>query len=233
MSRNLPRKLTADQLKLVKEMCEAHGLDADQISFEGEEITPIFNFEALSALSVKLTDIQDIETRISEENEDSVTAICVVTLPDGRTRTVEESAAISEVFGDGFEILTKRLAGQVAMARATRRGIRAVGVNLYNAHKKFMETGEIQSGHTNHDPRYTHYQEINALAYKLGLKKKLPNLEGKHTEDRTQYDALIAENFEGKTSATELDDLELQRFKTMLRSVARIPSVNFAADKAA
>lgn len=232
MSRNLPRKLTADQLKLVRELCEAHGLNEDQISFDGDENTPIFDFEALSALSLKLTDIQDMDVSITNENGKDVIASCTVILPDGRTRTINDFAYFGEKLYDGSEINSLRLAGQVAMARATRRGIRAVGVNLYNAHKKFMETGEIASGHTNNDPRHTHYQEINVLAYKLGLKYKT-YIHGKQVEKRGEYENFLSENFDGKTSAKELDDIELQRFKTMLRSFDRYSSVSITDKKAA
>lgn len=224
MSKNLPKNLTADQQQLVKELTETHGLDASQISFEGEELNPIFDYEALSLLSLKLTDIQDIDVSIVDRSDQVVTARCIVQLSDNRTRRVEDTAHLGEILADGSRVESDRLAEHLAMSRATRRGIRAVGVNLFNAHKKFMETGEVQSGHTDHDPRYTHYQEINVLAAKLGLKKG---------SDRAEYEKLLAANFDGRTSAKDLDDIELQKLKTMLRSFARLSSINFADKKAA
>lgn len=207
----MPEKkiLTADQQQLVNELIQIHGLDASQISFENGEITPIFDYEALSMLSLKLTDIQDIDVAIVSVSQNSVTARCIVTLPDGRTRRIEESAYLDETLHDGSKIDSFKLAEQIAIARATRRGIRSVGVNLFHAHKKFMETGEIAAGHLNNDPRYADYQEIKTIVGKLGWSDEV-------------YRQFIADNFDGKSSQTELNDIELQKFKIMLRSLKRI-----------
>lgn len=215
------KKLTAGQQQLVKELVAAHGLEPDQISFDGTESTPIFDYEAVNALSLKLTDITNIDTYISERGEGFVKSRCLVELPDGRTRKIEESAYLGEPLGEGGMINDLRLAEQVAQARAVRRGIRSVGVNLFNAHKKYMETGETVSGHTDHDPRYPQYQEINVLAYKLGIKHRT-KISGKTVEEREEYEKLLAQNFAGKTSAKDLDDLELQRFIIILRSFVRL-----------
>jgi len=215
---------TTEQIALLKELTETHGLDVSQISFEGKDATPIFDYEAVCALSLKLTDIKSIESQLTGSNaeEESVSAICTVTLPDGRTRSVEDSACLHEKFGDGKVIDSIRLAGLVAQARAVRRGIRSVGVNLFRAHQNFIKSGQAATAHTNYDPRQPEYQEIHAIAAKIGL---IVNA------DKSQYQQFIAELYDGRTSAKELDNLELRRLKVALRAMSRLnqPAVARAA----
>jgi hypothetical protein len=212
---NQQRTLTHDQHETVKEITEMHGLDPSQISFEGEDPTPIFDFEAVSLLSLKLTDIQDLTCEIMDRNAQTeiVTARCTVRLPDGRTRVCEDSARLHEPFGDGGTIDTLRMADNVAQARAVRRGIRSVGINLWHAHKKYRESGSVALGHTRHDPRKPVYEEIHVIAGNVGL---ITN------GNKEAYKAFLAETFDGRTSAKDLDDEDLQRFLVLLRAIDRI-----------
>jgi len=209
------RTLTHTQHEIVKELTEMHGLDPAQISFEGNDPTPIFDFEAVCLLSLKLTDIQDITCEISDRDLESqiVTARCSVRLPDGRTRVSQDSARMYEPFADGGTIDSLRMADNVAQARAVRRGIRSVGINLWHAHKKFRESGQVALGHTRHDPRKPQYEEIHVLAGNLGL------IDGAGKE---AYKKFLAETFDGRTSAKDLDDDDLQRFLITLRAMDRV-----------
>ncbi len=207
-------KRTPEQSAIVKEICELHGLDETQISFEGREVTPIFDYEAVCALTLKLTDIQNIDCWISDRGnaeEEIVTAKCTVTIPDGRTRSCEGHAQLLERLGDGGIVETFVQAEALAQSRAVRRGIRSVGVNLYNAHRKFVETGEIVAGHTDHDPKLPIYNEIHALATELDLIVDA---------DRTGYRQLISEMYNGATSSKTLNDIELRQFLVALRAMA-------------
>lgn len=212
---NTPRTLTHEQHEIVSELSTMHGLDPTQISFEGEDLTPIFDFEAVCLLSLKLTDIREIACEITNRDYDSqiVTARCSVRLPDGRTRVCEDSARMHETIGDGGTIDSLRMADNVAQARAVRRGIRSVGINLWHAHKKFKESGEGSSGHLRHDPRRPVYEEVHVLAGNLGL------IDG---GDKEAYKAFLAESYDGRTSARDLDDAELQRFLISLRAMNRV-----------
>lgn len=194
-----------------------HGLQPEQISFDGEDLNPIFDYEAVSFLCLKLTDIKDIDSRISTRQADETqflsTAVCQVTLPDGRSRTVQDSAAIGEELGNGVKIENVRQADSTAMNRAVRRGIRSVGVNLYNAHKKFKETGEIVSGQSiPANPRSAALSELHALAGECGLI---------FNGDRSKYEKFIADSYEGQTSSEQLNDLDFQRLLIQLRAMAR------------
>jgi hypothetical protein len=213
---NQPRTFNAAQSAIVSELCETHvGLEPEQISFEGEDATPIFDFEAVCLLSLKLTDIEKIACEIANRDFDSqiVTARCKVVLPDGKSRVCEDSARMNEIIGDGGRIENLRMADNVAQARAVRRGIRSVGINLYHAHKRFLRDGEAVQGHTGHDPRKPQYEEIHVLAGNLGY------ING---NDKTEYRELIAASYEGVTSAKDLDDKQLEGFLKLLRGLNRI-----------
>lgn len=213
----MSRKYTPEQAAIVKEICEVHELDATQIGFEDDSATtPIFDYEAVCALSLRLTDIRDIDCSISDHGDadnELITAKCTVTVPDGRTRSCEGSAQLLERLKDGNIIETYQQAAAIAQARAVRRGIRSVGVNLWNAHRKFMQTGEIAAGHTRHDPRAPVYAEIHILATELDL-----IVDG----NKEKYKAYIAENYDGRTSARDLTDMDLHRLLISFRSLTRL-----------
>ena len=210
----MSRKLSPEQARIVREICDLHGLEENQISFEGAELTPIFDYEAVCSLSLKLTDIHSIDCWISDHgttDDEMVAAKCKVTVPDGRSRTCEANAQLLEKLPDGGIIETLQMAQAVARARAVRLGIRSVGVNLYNAHRKFAETGEIALGHTRHDPRLPVYSEIHVLGAKLDLIVDA---------DKTAYRIFIDAMFPGKTSARDLNDIELHQLLVALRAMA-------------
>lgn len=216
--------LTAKQAEIVNSLCEVHGLEPNQISFHENESTPIFDYEAICYLSVVLTDIQDMDTQIVEINEDFAKAKCTVTLSDGRTRSVEDLAEIGELIGkDPTRIKSPRLAQQVARSRAARLGIRSVGVNLFNAHQKFIETGEIANGHTNHDPRYPHYQTIKTIAKKIGL-IVTTKIDGKTVEEKSEYEKVLSQNLKVK-SLKDLTDKQLQRAVVLFRTLERLAKI--------
>lgn len=208
---------TAEQLSLVQELCDTHDLQPEQISFEGNDLNPIFDYEAACALSVKLTDIQHINAQVTErETVDGVlmsTALGTATLPDGRSRTIEDSAFVGETIGNGKTLATVRDADSMAQNRAVRRAIRSVGVNLYNAHKKFKETGQIATGQMiPANPRAAALAELHALAAECGL---IVN------GDRARYEKFIADSYDGATSSSQLNDLDFQRLMIQLRAMAR------------
>lgn len=202
-------ELQKAQEKVRAEICEAHGLDPDQITF-ADDATPIFDFEAVSLLALKLTDIKSIEcaTLWLDTDRKYVTAKCDVELPDGRSRSVSATALVGETLAGGQPVNTLFQAEAVAHARATRRGVRSVGINLFRAHRQYMQTGSTTSASGRLDPKIAFYQEAHLLAIKLRL------IVG---TDRSKYEALIAANFDGRTSTRDLDETELDLFINMLR----------------
>lgn len=207
------KQLTPQQNEIVKEICTIHSLQPEQISFDGNEPTPIFDYEAVCFLTLKLTDIHDIECWITDRDPGTQisTAKCKVTLVDGRTRTSEDSAVFYEQLENGMVIDSIRKADSIAQNRAVRRGIRSVGINLFNAHRHYIATGKIATGHTDHDPRLSNYREIHVLAQEVGL-----IVDG----DKTAYRAFIAESFEGIESSKDLNDIDLHRLLASLRAMS-------------
>lgn len=222
-NRNTTRKiLNAEQEKVRNEFVEMHNLDISQISFEGDSPKPIFDYEAINTLSLRLTDIQDIQPTRVEETGSTITVYCAVTLPDGRTRGAFGSCEIGETLYDDETIGSRKLAEATAMSRAFRRGIRSVGINLVRAHEEWKKSGAPAAAHTNNDPRHPLYQEINRIAFKLGFKKKNEYSDGTISVDKSEYEKLMATHYDGKTSAKDLNDLEIQRFISLLRTLERL-----------
>ena len=218
-NRNTTRNiLNAEQERIRDEFVSMHGLDKSQISFEGDNSTPILDYEAVNTLSLRLTDIQDIQPTRVEENGSTITVYCAVTLPDGRTRGAFGSCEIGETLYDDETVGSRKLAEATATSRAFRRGIRAVGVNLVRAHEEWKKSGAAAAAHTNNDPRHPLYQEINRIAFKVGYKMK----NGFGGVDKSEYEKLMATHYDGKTSAKDLNDLEIQRFTSLLRTIERL-----------
>jgi hypothetical protein len=215
MNNQSEKTYTPRQWTIIGELVQTHGLDASQISFDGDDDTPIFDYEAISYLSLALTDIQKLDTWISERNEHDgfATAKCLVILPDGRERCVTENAHIGEPLPRGAKVEDIRTAEALARSRASRLGIRSVGVNLWLAHQKFVKNGETAEAHTRHSPRKPLYDEIHQLAENLELIKN---------GNRLDYEELIAAAYDGRRSSSVLDDIELSRFLTTLRAMDRI-----------
>ncbi len=210
---NDTRKLTHEQLRIVKEYHDIHGIEPSQISFDGDDPYPSFDHNAISILSLKLTDIQDISPTKVIDDAVSITVFGTVTLPDGRTRGSIGSALIGETLANGQKVENAQQAIGVATSRCFRQGIRNVGVKLHEAHCKFVETGEIADGHTNRDPRHAIYAEIHILATELDL-----IIDG----NKGKYYKYLADNYEGRTSSTQLNDVELQKMLIQFRSLARL-----------
>ena len=223
------RFLTIEQKQIVDDFVFTYGLDQSQISFEGSNNVPIFDYEALNLLRLKLTDIQSVEFQPPTFNQGQgiITVSCLVTLPDGRTTQPLDSAVIGETMPDGGEIETYRQAQNVAQARALRRGIRSVGINLLRAHEQFKQTGKAVTG----EPlslEDAERKEIQTLVRQLGLKTG----SGKN-ENRQEYEKFLAEQFDGRTSTKDLNEAERNRLKITLRAMKRIADAQLQSQPAA
>lgn len=210
----MERKIkTTAQAQLVKELMEVHGLDESQISFDNDSIEPIFDYEALNVLRLRLTDIQATEPEIVERNVGLgiVTVKCTASLPDGRSASDLGSAQIDEKMPDGMEIENFMQAQNVALSRAFRRALRSIGINLLKAHRQFMETGEIACGDIDSEWESKTGKEIHKLANEWG------HIKGK---DKNDYQEFIERIFgAGKRSSLDLNDIERSQLANMYRSM--------------
>lgn len=205
---------TLQQEDLAKEFINAYALSPEQISFEGEKPEPIFDFEALCVLREKLTDFQSVDTsNISfYEAEKEAQCVCEIVTAEGRKISIVDFAVINEPMPDGTKIETPIQAKRVARARAMRTGIRAAGVNIVKAHQEFVRTGKKLTSEPV-DLKTKQTQEIHILAAELGL------ING---SDKSEYEKFLAETFEGRTSSSDLDDIERQRLLVIFRAMRRL-----------
>jgi hypothetical protein len=211
---------TAEQLAIVQQYVALHGLSPEQISFDGTDLTPSFDHNAISVLSLKLTDISDISpTRILDEGN-TITVFGKTLLPDGRSRGSIGSCAIGEILANKQKVENTQVALGVATSRCFRQGIRNVGVNLHAAHLRYIATGQIADSHLRSDPRKPVYAEIHILATEIDL-----IVDG----DKTKYQQYLAENYAGRLTAADLDDVELHRLLIQFRSLARLQRSTRAA----
>jgi len=214
------KKLTLDQKELSKQFFDTYGLSPEQISFDGEKLEPIFDFEALSVLREKLTNFKSVDvSQVTFNLEDnSAEAICAIFTNSDRTITVSDFAQIGELMPDGNKIESVTQAKRVARARAMRTGIRAAGVNLLKAHQLYLEGKPLDFEPV--DPRANRIKEAHAIASEIGF------IRG---NDKSAYQNHISELFDGRTSSKELDDIELQKFIVSLRALRRVQQAAIAA----
>lgn len=209
------KRLTLEQEEIEREFCETYGLEPNQIGFAKDNNEPIFTYEALNVLRLRLTDIQEIAVIPSEINtgDSFVTVQCLVLLSDGRTARSFDSACVGEIMFDGSEITELRQAVNLAQARALRRGIRSVGVNLLNAHRNFLATGQPTPAEPV-DQKRIRQRQLKALVAEWG-------------HDDEQYRNFI-NNLFGVRSSLELNDIQMSQaistYRAMLnsRNVAKL-----------
>ncbi len=204
---------TKPQAAIVQEYVKMHGLSPEQISFDGGDLTPIFDHNAISVLSLRLTDIADISPTEILNDSKTVTVFGKTILPDGRSRGSIGSCAIGDVMAGGKTVDNDQVALGLATSRCFRQGIRNVGVDLHAAHCQYRDTGKIADGHTRSDPRKPVYAEIHILATELDL-----IVDG----DKSKYRNYLAENYAGRQTASDLDDVELHRLLINFRSLTKL-----------
>jgi hypothetical protein len=211
------RQLTLAQEQIVREFTTTYDLERHQISFDGEHAEPIFDYDALSILSLTLA--PDIVSMIAERGtvdpRDGIAdASCVVELRDGRSRTVFGTAFVGEEMFDGNKIEDFRQALDVAQARAARRGLRACGFNAVKAHQKARagETLELNLEEVK-DVRAADLALIHVLARECGY------ITG--TGDDESYRDLIHSLFPDlvEPSAAHMNEKQRAYFITTLRSL--------------
>lgn len=216
------QKLTTEQAELQNQFVATYGLSPEQISFEGEKLEPIFDFEALSLLREKLTSFESVDvSQVSFHPDDqSAEAVCDIFTDQQRRIVVSDFAQIGELMPDGKNIETAMQAKRVARARAMRSGIRAAGVNLLKAHQLYLEGKPLNFEPV--DPRLNRIKEIHKLAGDIGFIV---------AGDKSDYQKHIAEMFDGRTTCRDLDDIELQKLVVSLRAIRRVQQAAFAANQ--
>jgi hypothetical protein len=213
-----PVTYTRAQQKLRDEFCNVYGLAQEQVSFSNRStLDPIFDFDAQCVLVNTLTDIPAIDVDLDGFNEIRGTAksICRIQLPGGHKRSIFGVALIGEVLHDGSKITGMKQAIDVSRARCLRTGLRAIGFDAVKAHELSKEGKRIDLMGNEARERQKRLAEIHILAGPRGL-----NLITKDN-DRTRYEDLLAENFEGRATSKDLTPGELAEWCGMLRAWTR------------
>lgn len=209
-----PRTLTPTQEQLVHEFMQVYGLERSQISFDGDNPDPIFDFDALSLLSLQLSDIQSI--RVIPGNLNGLTGLatssCAVTLPDGRSREFFGAAVMGEVMHDNSMVDDIKQALDISQARALRRGLRAVGWDPLRAHQDFIAGRGVALGvgPAPDDQRKAELAQAHTLGAEIGV------IAG---ADKSGWRKLLSIWFPGKESSAALNDIERAQLLAILRSL--------------
>jgi len=210
----MKNQLTRDQRAIVKEFRDAYGFKESQIGFDGDSTDPIFDFDAMSVLSVELCTTPHVEVDFGSFDMalNIATANGFARLRNGNTRKIFGSAFIGETLHDGSTVRTKKEAIDLARARASRIIHRAIGFDAVKAHEAAKRGATVLELKVR-SPRQNQLAECHILAERLGFIKR----EGRRVIDRSPYDRLMASYFDGETSTGALNEKNLFEWLTMLR----------------
>jgi hypothetical protein len=213
-----PPTIAQQQQALRCEFCDDYGLKPQQISFEGQSVEPIFDFDALSLLVNALTDIPAIKVGLAKFDDvlKLSESSCYVKLPNGRTREYSGFARIGERLHDGSIIGDDILCINVSRARALRVGVRAVGFDPVKFHNARKEGRTLELCPQTDQEEWDKYRaQVHTIAghHSLNFIKK--------DGDRTEYENLMASFFKGVTTSKELNREERGQWLGMLRAWQR------------
>jgi hypothetical protein len=216
------RSYSRDQHNIRKEFMDAYGFNVDQIGFEGNSLDPIFDYDALTVLSVKLCRIPDlcVEPATIDRLQGLAQSRVVVMLPGGEMRKTFSTAWVGEEMHDGEPIRDIIQAVQVCKARGFRDGLRIVGFNPVLAHREFVKTGQVLEL-SPIDPYLKELAEIHLHAQSLDL----ITASGDGFINRVPYQQRLAKHFNGKTSAKDLTDAERSQWLQLLRGWSKARQV--------
>src|SRR5882724_3337369 len=135
------RKLTRDQRAILKDFCETYGFDEKQIGFDGASVEPIFDFDALSALSLRLCNLPKLSVTFDRFEGHFAFANVSVKLANGNEREFPACARMGELMPDGEPATEPVQLANLARSRALRIGLRAATFDPVKSHAA-MKRGE-------------------------------------------------------------------------------------------
>ena len=201
------------QQKLREEFNKAYGIALEEISFSSKQsLDPIFSFDAMNILANTLADIPtiDVDFGLFDPVRGLAKSRCEIELAGGHKRKIFGVAILGEVLHDGTTIRGMKQAIDTSRSRCLRTGLRAIGFDAVKAHELAKQGKRIDLLGSEARERKARLAEIHILAGPKGL-----NL------DRAEYEKLLAENFDGRTTSKDLDAGELAEWCGMLRAWAR------------
>jgi len=209
----MKKQLTREQRALVKDFCDTYGFKEQQIGFDGASLDPIFDFDALSVLSLRLCNLPKLIVTFAGFEGNFAFANVRVQLTNGNEREFFASSQMGELMPDGSPVTSAVQMSNLARARALRVGLRAATFDPVKAHEA-AKRGENVIDFTPGKFVDPGLRECHMLGEELGFIKR----DGKKVVDRSEYDRLLATYFNGKTSTAELRPQERAQWIVMLRS---------------
>ncbi len=213
------RILTGEQEQLASEFVSNYGIERSQISFENDRPNPIFDYNALTILAGIFCNFE-IKIGLPQHTDFGVQILASVQLPNNKPLEFPETAYLDEKLPDGTTVADRRTLDTLVRSRALRTAIRTGGVDLVKAHRNLIAGNPPQTIAQVVSVEDIMRREIHALAGELGY-IKIEKVDGKNREDRTEYEKLIGEQFEGCTSSKDLAQHELRQLRDLLRAEKR------------
>jgi len=208
------RKLNRDQRAILKDFCETYDFSENQIGFDSDSTTPIFDFDALSVLSLRLCNVPGIAVSfVGFENANMATSSVTVRLANGAVREFFAVAQMGEHMHNGEPVVDAIQAVNLSRARALRVGLRAATFDPVKAHAA-MKRGENVLDFTPGKFVDPGLAECHMIGEELGYIVR----DGGKLVDRSTYDRLMATYFHGKTSTAALTPQERAQWAGMLRA---------------
>jgi hypothetical protein len=212
------------QARIAREFCDAYGLSPEQIWFDDDSNEPIFDFEALSLLTLHLANFRDIAVAKEDVDFEKGIATCSCTIIDDRDnkRQTFTTCFVGESLDkekDGRKVEDLPTAISVARTRALRQGLRLYGFDPLRAHRQ-QQAGQAIKHAEPINQRTLKVREIHALATEMNYIKG---------GDKSAYRELLSVYYKGRTSTSELTDAEVEQFAAILRGLNQARERRIAA----
>ncbi len=216
------RTYSKEQRAIQKEFCDTYKFKPEQIGFDGNSLEPIFDYDALAVLSIKLCNLPVISVDFGtlDRLNGLATSRGIIELPSGASRKTFGSAMVGEQMPNGERIDDIHQAVTVSRARALRHVLRSVGFDPLIAHRAFVKTGAMLEL-TPVDPYLKQLAEIHLHAQSLDL----ISVSGDGFVNKVAYQQKMAGYFNGKTSARELTEEQRSQWLQILRAWTKANNV--------
>lgn len=221
--------------RTINDFCEIYNLTTDQISISEESEKPILDFEALCIVANETKNFRALKVPANlilvNIADGEVSSTAIVDDVHGCTFEMPGFSFIGEKLDNGETVQTKNQAIAIARTRALRIALRSAGFDPLKA----LEAKKGDVKFVAEEPPITERglqgREVHAHAHELGLIQTKRDENGKQYLDKTLYEQFIAEQFEGRTSTTDLTDAEMYRLVITLRAMSRVSNINRSRTK--
>lgn len=164
-----PQVILSDQQKrLVAELVETYGIDAEEVIFFAGDPKPFLTYEATCVIANQLIDLPNIDIEPLETSfVDSLSLKCIVTLPNGWTRSNVGVVNMHETI-DG-RLMSSQQLYQAASSRAIRNALRTAGIDLIKLHTSRGSDDTTEYTGPDRSSRANLLAQVHVLGTEAGL----------------------------------------------------------------